>query len=746
MTDFTARIDDLMIQLTLEEKAALTVGRDSWTTMPIERLGIPSVWMADGPTGLRRSHTSDEIGIGNSIPATCFPTASALASSWDRELMGEVGRTMGIEAQSLGVQTVLGPGLNQKRSPLGGRNFEYLSEDPVLTGELAAAFVNGIQGEGVGACPKHFVGNESETGRMYTDSQVDERALRENYLRPFEIMLDRSDPWTIMEAYNKLNGVHMPENRSLLHDLLHEEWGYPGIVVSDWLAVNDRVQALIAGLHLQMPHAPSAPMVVEAVQNGTLPEERLDEIVRELLAYILKADAHRKADVAFDATDHHAIARDVAAECITLLQDGEGLLPLAPDANVAVIGQFARSPRIQGGGSSLVVPTQVDTLHTELSAAMGKDLSFAAGYDGEETTEELIAEAVAVASAADIAVVMIGLPDSYETEGADREHLGMPDAHTTLVSHVYEAQPNTVVVLVNGSAVDLTWVSYVPTIVEGWLTGQAGGGALADVLTGKVNPSGKLAETFPYRLEDTPSYTSFWPDVYGNIPFTESVFTGYRWYDTRDTEPHFAFGHGLSYTSFDYSNLELSSESISEDDGLGVKVTITNTGDRAGKETVQLYLHEHVSRFPRALRELKDFAKVDLQPGESITVELHLTGKDFAQWDPVVSGWVVNTGEFDVLVGASSRDLRLQATFHVESTSLPKKVFTAQSTVGELMQLPIVREMFAANMPTAFESETGAADLAGFITHLPVSKLVVMGYVSEEDLQGLLMLANGAGN
>lgn len=744
MDDVTTRIDSLLSQLTLEEKASLTVGRDSWTTNPVERLGIPSVWLSDGPTGLRKSPTSESIGIGDSEPATCFPTASALASSWDRDLLGKVGSAIGIEAQAAGVQTLLGPGMNQKRSPLGGRNFEYLSEDPVLTGELAAAFVNGIQAEGVGACPKHFVANESETGRMYVDTLIDERTLRENYLRPFEIAIEKSNPWSIMESYNKVNGEYVAESKRLLHDILHEEWGYRGIVMSDWLAVNDRVAGLDAGLHLQMPHGVTEQSVIDAVNNGDLAETRLDEIVRELLVFILKADAARKPDTTFDEDQHHQLARSVAAECVTLLQNDGDLLPLSPNAQVAVIGEFAKTPRYQGGGSSMVVPTRVDDLYSELSAVYGNYLPYAAGYQGESTTDALIAEAVETAKHADIAVVVIGLPDSYENEGADREHIDMPDAHNSLVSRVHEVQPNTVVVLINGSAVDLTWISYVPAIVEGWLTGQAGGGAIADVLTGKVNPSAKLAETFPYRLEDTPAFTSFWPDAHASITFGEGVFTGYRWYDSRDIEPHFPFGHGLSYADFEYSDISLNANEIGEDDTLEVTVRVTNTGERSGKEIVQLYVHEHVSRFPRAVRELKDFAKVEIDAGESAVVTLLVEGTSLAQWDTAVNGWVVNTGDFDVLVGSSSRDLHLQATFHVESTSLPQKTYGRSSTMGELMQIPAIAQIVQANMPPGFNDATGADMLMNFMQHTPISKMIIMGTMTAEQVDGLIGMANNA--
>lgn len=743
MSEFSDKIDALIPQLTLEEKAALTVGRDVWSTFPVERLGIPSVVMTDGPTGVRMAASSGD-NIGRSMPATCFPTASGLASSWNRDLLAEVGRTIGIEAQALGVQTLLGPGLNQKRSPLGGRNFEYLSEDPVLTGEMAAAFVSGIQGEGVGACPKHYVANESETNRMFSDAIIDERVLRENYLHAFEVAVKKAQPWTIMESYNKVNGEYVAENKRLLHDILKEEWGYEGIVISDWGAVNDRVGGIRAGLHLQMPAAPTSWRVVDAVNNGSLDEARLDEIVRDLLEYVFKADDAKKSGVTFSEDEHHQVARRAAAESITLLQNDGDLLPLSPSAQVAVIGEFAKKPRYQGGGSSEVNPTRVEILYDELSAAYGNDLPYAAGYHGEEISDELLAEAIETAKSADIAVVVIGLPDSYETEGRDRTHIDLPEAHNTLVSHIHEVQPNTVVVVINGSAVDLSWVSYVPAIVEGWLTGQGSGGAIADVLTGAVNPSGKLAESFPWRIEDTPTYTNFWPDAHGTIPFSEGVFYGYRWYDTRDIEPHFPFGHGLSYTTFEYSDLELSTSTYTEGEPLEVRVTITNTGDRTGKEVVQLYLHEHESRFPRAVRELKDFAKIELDPGESQVVTFSLNGTAFAQWDTAVPGWVVNPGTFDIIVGASSRDLRLETSLEVISTSLPKKVYTRETPLGDFMKIPAIEEMVRDQFRQRMGDGPFMEMILMFVISTPVGKMAYNGQMTEEQLQGMLDMANAS--
>lgn len=741
-----SRIDDLMSQLTLEEKAALAVGRDFWTTQPVERLGIPSIWLSDGPTGVRKAQEPNAPGIGNSVPATCFPTASALSASWDADLLAEVGRTIGIEAQALGIQILLGPGLNMKRSPLGGRNFEYLSEDPVLAGELAAAFVDGVQGEGVGACPKHFVANESELDRMVSDSIVDERTLREIYLRPFEIAVEKSGPVSMMTAYNKINGVYASENQWLLHDVAREEWGFEGIFMSDWTAVNDRPDGIVAGLHLQMPHAPTAGQIVQAVKDGEVSEERLDEIVRDLLNVVLLLDAARKENAEFDPEAHHEIARRVAGECITLLKNEGGILPIdvAKAGRIALIGAFSKEPRIQGGGSSEVVPTQVESVHGELVKLLGDgvEVVYEPGYDDpEERNSALMEDARAVASNADIAIVVVGLPDSYENEGGDRTHIDLPKAHNALVDAIQQVQPNTIVVLVNGSAVAMPWADRAPAIVEGWLGGQAGGGAIADVLLGNVNPSGKLAETFPRKLADTPAYLTFPNDVHDEMVFSEGVFTGYRWYDAREVEPLFAFGHGLSYTTFEYTGLRTDRESMRDDEPLTVSVTVKNIGDRAGKETVQLYVGQRQPRFRRAPHELKAFSKVALKSGEETTVTFHLTGRDFAQYDVAEGRWVVTSGEFDLYVGASSRDIRHATSVHVESTAPVRRTFDRMTVLRHWFADERGREILAQS--STGELKFGFDDsILHFLAGSPISKLVTMGRLSEEQLEQMLEAVN----
>ncbi|HEY8686740.1 MAG TPA: glycoside hydrolase family 3 protein, partial [Chloroflexota bacterium] len=547
------RIEELLDQLTVEEKVSLTVGRDVWTTQAIERLGIPSIWLSDGPSGLRRAVTSSDFGLGDSLAATCFPTESALAASWDLDLLREVGEAMGTECQAQGVQILLAPGVNLKRSPLGGRNFEYYSEDPVLSGELAAAFMTGVQSQGVGACLKHLVANEQETGRMYADSVVDARTLRELYLRAFEIAINKGNPWSVMAAYNRLDGTYCTENGFLLRDVLRQEWGFEGFVVSDWGAVNDRVARIDAGCNLEMPGGQPTHDIVAAVQDGRLDAGCLDEIVRELLAVILRADSSRRPNATFDPDAHHRLARRAASESVVLLKNDGGVLPLQSKQSnqitqIAVIGDFARSPRFQGSGSSEVVPTKVDNAYDELVrlAGAGTEVTFAPGYgEVNEPDPALLAAAQATAGQAAVAVVFVGLPGFSETEGVDRKHIDLPESHNALVEAVLEVQPKVVVVLTNGSAVAMPWATRVTAIVEGWLAGQAGGGAIADVLLGVVNPSGKLSETFPLRLKDTPAYEDF-PGEPAHCLYGERLWTGYRWYDARDIEPLFPFGHGLS--------------------------------------------------------------------------------------------------------------------------------------------------------------------------------------------------------
>ncbi len=747
--EIRARARDLVTRMTLEEKAALTVGRDFWTTQPVERLGIPSIWLADGPTGVRKSPSSHAPGIGDSLPATCFPTASALASSWDVELAHDVGKAIGIEAQVQGVQIVLGPGVNLKRSPLAGRNFEYLSEDPVLAGEMAAGFIEGVQGQGAGTSLKHFVANEQETGRMYVDSIVDERTLREIYLRPFEIAVEKAQPWTLMCAYNRLNGEFCAEHETLLTSILRDEWGHQGFVVSDWMAVNDRPAGIDAGLDLQMPGGPSVPGVIAAVQAGELDESRLDTVVEDLLGIVLLAEASIKPVAILDKDAHHRLARRAAAESMVLLRNEGNLLPLPRDSmeNVAVIGGFAREPRFQGAGSSEVVPTRVDNLLEQLEKVAGTSaLTYAQGY-GPEGAEDAtrLAEARDVAASAGVAIVIVGLPASMETEGRDRTHIDLPKSHNDLVRTALAVQPNTVVVLINGSAVALPWLNDAPAVVEAWLGGQAGGGAIVDVLTGVVNPSGKLSETFPVRLEDTPSYLSFPTGGDGTVRFSEGVFTGHRWYDARRIAPLFPFGHGLSYTTFAYDGLTVDAAGFGDDGHVEITIMVENTGDRFGKDVVQMYVGECSPRLPRPKRELKAFAKVALEPGEDKTLQFSLGWRDFAFYDLVAGAWVMEGGEYEISIGASSADIRLGARITLQSKHQAPVVIDRATPFSKVLQHPVAGELLQPildGMAQQFGGGEASEMMMMFLADTPLRKLVIMGVLSDSELDDLVAAAN----
>jgi beta-glucosidase len=724
-------------QMTLEEKASLCLGSDWWHTTPVSRLGIPAITLSDGPHGLRRQpEQGDHVGISGSLPATCFPTASALGSSFDPLLVRQIGEALGDEARAQDVQVVLGPGINIKRSPLCGRNFEYFSEDPLLAGVLGAALVEGIQSRGVGASVKHYAANNQETDRVRVSADVDERTLREIYLPGFERVVEQARPWTVMCAYNKVNGTYASEHSWLLTDLLRGEWGFDGLVMSDWGAVDDRVAALAAGLDLEMPPnlGVSDAAIVSAVRSGELDEGLLDQTVARTLHLVRRACESPGAASAVNADEHHALARRAAAECAVLLKNEDGLLPLHPVAGdtVAVIGEFARTPRYQGSGSSQVNPTRVDVALDELRAAVpdGVHVPFAAGFgiDAEDDDEAPAEEAVALAARADTVVVFLGLPAADESEGFDRAHIDVPANQTALLARIAEANPRVVIVLANGSAVRLsTWEHHAGAVLECWLAGQAAGGAIADLLLGVANPSGRLAETLPIRLEDTPAYLNF-PGEAGHVRYGEGVFVGYRGYDALGRAVSYPFGHGLSYTRFAYADLHTRVTGGVGQGDLAVEVTcrITNTGPCRGKEVAQLYVGDPTASVARPPRELKAFAKIDLPAGESETLTVRLDARDFSYWSSAEQRWVVEPGEFTVAIGASSRDLRLTTTIDVPAP--PRRVtLDAMATLEEWLADPtgasLLRDAIGTDETGRPQGVLGNDELLAIVGNFPIGRL-----------------------
>jgi len=730
-------IQAILDQMTLEEKAALCTGASTWTTVPVERLGVPAMMMTDGPHGVRRVPDVTSVGAP-SLPATCFPTASCLASSWDPSLLQQVGEALGEEAVALDVDVLLGPGANMKRTPRCGRNFEYFSEDPFLAGELAAAFINGVQSQGVGTSLKHFAVNNQETERFRIDAIVDERTLREIYLPAFETAVVKGKPWTVMCAYNKLNGAYCSEHHALLVDILKHEWGFDGLVVSDWGAVHDRVKALQGGLDLEMPGPQERRVraVVEAVRAGALDEAVLDEAVRRILGVIFRAAETPKGGQ-FDAAGHHAFARKVAGEGIVLLKNN-GILPLQKPLRIAVIGRSAKEPHFQGGGSSHINPTMVDIPFDEVWKLAGAaQLTYSEGYPATPAFEQaLIDEAVAAARAADVALLYVALPGFIESEGYDRADLDLTPQQVALIQAVCAAQPHTVVILNNGSALAMSeWIDGAAAVLEAWMMGQAGGGAIADVLFGKISPSGKLAETFPVRSANTPAHINF-PGGNGQVRYGEGIFIGYRYYDAKGVPVLFPFGHGLSYTSFEYRNPKLSAAAFNDVDGLTVSADVTNTGPVAGKEIVQLYVHDRKSGLVRPQKELKGFAKVDLKPGETKTVTIELSFRAFAFYHPGYRQWITEDGEFDILIGASAADIRCTASVTLRSTLKLPCILNRESTVREWLEDPAGRVAFApmyqqievqtAAMFGGGEGESGGIgmDPTGFMMEMPLLSLL----------------------
>lgn len=739
--ELAERAEEIVSRLTMEEKLYLTSGRDFWHLEPLETEGIPSIMITDGPHGLRKQREdADHLGISDSVSATCFPVAATLASTWDEDLIDEVGAALGRESRAEDVSLVLGPGLNLKRHPFGGRNFEYFSEDPFLSGKLAAALVRGIQSEGVGACLKHFVANNQETRRMTVDTLVDERTLRELYLAGFEIAVRESSPWSLMCAYNRLNGTYASDSRWLLTDVLREEWGFDGFVVSDWGGMNTKAGALGAGMDLEMPgngHAWDGE-ALEGLASGVFDHSDLHRSATRIVEFMLRAgDAAGGGEVDFES--HHALGRRAAAAGTVLLTN-DGTLPLVPDASVALIGALAERPRYQGAGSSLVNPTRLDTVLGSFSSRAG--ITYARGYEplSGKTSSALVAEAVAAAAEADVAVVVVGLPSRYESEGFDRTTLSLPEGHDAVVAAVVAAGTPTVVVLVNGAPVHIPWADRPAAIVEAYLGGQAAGSAIVDVLMGDAEPGGRLAESFPVAVTDLPAHTNF-PGSGRRVVYRETFHVGYRFHDSAGVPARFPFGHGLSYTSFDLGT----PRAIGDAPDVTIELEVTNTGARRGSQVVQVYIRDPDSSVPKPDKELKGFAKVELDPGETETVSMELDRRSFSHWQPG-TGWVVEEGEFEILVATSSVDVHHSLTVDVPSsdeiTSLPGTAaplatdIELESLLGHPVPEPEPARPFHRNSSVEEAAET----LLGKLLEAGMARAVSAQLGDGEDDDGVMAL------
>lgn len=660
-------IDAYIKKMTLEEKAAMLQGWSTWTTRDIPRLGIPAIFLSDGPHGLRKqAGAGDHLGLNASVPATCFPTAASMANTWNPKLGECLGEALGEEAAANEVHVVLGPGLNMKRSPLCGRNFEYFAEDPYLAGKMAAAYIRGIQSRGGAACPKHFAVNSQELRRMAMDSVVDERTLREIYLTGFEIAVTEGKPKSIMSSYNQVNGIYANESKHLLKDILRDEWGFDGFVVTDWGGDNDHTEGVRAGSNLvmPMPGPDTAIGLVNAVKEGKIQETVLDERIRELLAIVFEvSEALKDAPKTFDVDEHHAIARKCAEEAIVLLEN-DGILPLAADAKVALVGDFAETPRYQGAGSSVVNPTRLDNMKDALAAAGVTVTSYAPGYSRKTRTPDatLIADAVAAAKTADTVLLCVGLDEISESEGLDRMDMDLPANQRELIRAVSEANPNVVLVISGGSPFVMPEQKLYRAAINGYLGGQAGAGAMVDALLGNINPSGKLAETWPLSLADAPS-TPYYPSKERTSEYREGLYIGYRYYDTTGVPVRYPFGYGLSYTSFAYSDLKADREKVT--------FTVTNTGSVDGAEIAQVYVSCKNGRIFRPRKELKGFDKVFLQAGESREVTVALDDKAFRYFNVKTNRWEIEEADYEIIVAANADDTKLTATLHIDGSDAP---------------------------------------------------------------------------
>ncbi len=710
------KIQNLISQMTLEEKAGMCSGADFWKLKCVERLGIPQIMVTDGPHGIRKqAEAADHLGINESEKAICFPAGCATASSFDRDLIRRQGELLGQECQAMNVSTILGPAMNIKRSPLCGRNFEYYSEDPYVSTEIAAALIEGVQSKNVGTSAKHFVANNQEKRRMTNSSDADERTLREIYLASFEGAIKKAKPWTVMSSYNRINGEFVGDNKEYLTDILRKEWGFDGYVVSDWGAVNDRISSLAAGLDLEMPPGDyeNDRLIVKAVQEGKLDESVVDQACERILNIIFRYTENRDEKAVFDYEKDHKAAAEIEAECMVLLKNENEILPLTSDKKIAFIGKYAKTPRYQGGGSSHINSWKVESaLEAAKEIQELANVTFAEGYQDEkdEVVEALQSEAVKAAAEADVAVLFLGLPDNFESEGYDRKHMNLPNCQNELVEKVLEVQKHVVVVLHNGSAVLMPWKDQVEGILEAYLGGEAVGKAVAEVLAGIKNPCGRLAETFPLRLEDTPCYLTYGKG-FDNAVYQEGVFVGYRYYTSRKMETAFPFGYGLSYTTFAYSDLQLDKKEMSDKEHVEVSVKVKNTGKCAGKTVVQLYVGAPETEVVRPVRELRGFEKIFLEAGEEKTVTFILGERAFAYWNTLIHDWYAEEGTYKVMIGENADQMCVGEEITVHPTKELPKTYSLNTCLGELMRDPKAQTVMAPFMQGMAQNDA-AMDMA----------------------------------
>lgn len=684
-------IKKIVSEMTLEEKAGMCSGEDFWHLKNVERLGIPAVMVADGPHGLRKQMgEADHLGLGQSIVAVCFPAACATASSFDTELMHEMGKTLGEECQAEDLSVLLGPAVNIKRSPLCGRNFEYLSEDPYLAGKMAASYIKGVQSWDVGTSMKHYAANNQEYNRMSCSSNMSERTFREIYLAAFETAVKEAQPKTIMCSYNKINGEYASENKHLLTDILRDEWGFDGYVMTDWGAVADRVKGIVAGLDLEMPGSGgfNDAKIVAAVKDGSLDEALLDKAVERILKVVFSYVDNRHPEAVFDRDVDHEKAVKIETECAVLLENN-GVLPLKAEAKAVYIGEYAEKPRYQGGGSSHINSSKVSSA-LESAKAKGRVVSYVKGFpfDKDEENDEELTAAVQAAKNAEVAVIFAGLPDVIESEGYDRKDMKLPACQNKLIEAVAKVQPNTIVVLHNGSPIEAPWADQVAGVLEMYLGGQGVGEATDRLLYGEVNPSGHLAETFPLHLEDNPSYLNF-PGDGINVDYAEGIYVGYRYYDAKKMPVRWAFGHGLSYTEYEYSNLKLPTERLDDRNSVKVTVDVKNIGQMAGKEVVQLYVSDKNGTAGRPVKELKGFSKIELQPGEKKTIEFTLTARDLSFYHEGLGDWYAPTGTYEVSIGHASDEIALTGEILFKTDKQLPLFVNGSTTIGELLAHPV---------------------------------------------------------